>query len=146
MQKTLKHRKRYYMENITITKDMTATKAKALAKRTMTEKFIDFLIKELGEENVKMVRTASAKNVLAARIGTVIDGAEEYSMCVTIDISAKDFKDRITSKKTFEAFDFDFSAEEYERYLDEKGEKAAEKARLKEEKIKRDEKARTEKE
>ena len=135
------------MENITITKDMTVTKAKALAKSTMTEKFIDFLIKELGEENVKMVRTPSAKNVLAARIGTIIDEEEEeYSMCVTIDISAKDFKDRITSKKTFEAFDFDFSAKEYERYLEEKKEKATEKARLKEEKIARDEKARAGKE
>ena len=146
MKKTLKHRKRSYMENITITKDITMTKAKAIAKATMTKNVINFLTEKLGEENVKMVRTPSAKNVLAARIGKVTDGEEEYSMCVTIDISAKDFMDRTTSKKTFEAFDFDFSAEEYERYLEEKEEKTTEKARLKEEKIKRDEKAREEKE
>ena len=134
------------MENITITKDITMTKAKAIAKATITKNVIDFLSEKLGEENVKMVRTPSAKNVLAAKIGTVIDEEEEYSMCVTIDISAKDFKDRVTSKKTFEAFDFDFSAKEYERYLEEKKEKATEKARLKEEKIARDEKARAGKE
>ena len=95
-----------------------------------------------------MVRTPSAKNVLAARIGTVTDNENGavYSMCVTIDISAKDFKDRVTSKKTFEAFDFDFSAEEYQRYMEEKEEKTTEKARLKKEKIARDEKVRAEKE
>ena len=136
------------MENITITKDITATKAKALAKATITKNVIDFLSEKLGEENVKMVRTPSAKNVLAARIGTVTDNENGavYPICVTIDVSAKDFMDRVTSKKTFEAFDFDFSAEEYERYLEEKEEKTAEKAKLKKEKIARDEKARAEKE
>lgn len=134
------------MNNYEISKDMTVTKVKNEAKADTTKLVSDFLIEKLGEENVKMIRTASAKNVLAARIGTVKDGEENFELCVTIDISAKDFKDRITSKKTFEAFDFDFSAEEYERYLDEKADKESEKARLKKEKIARDKKAREEKE
>ena len=120
------------MNNYEISKDMTVTKVKNEAKADTTKLVSDFLIEKLGEENVKMIRTASAKNVLAARIGTVKDEGNDYDLCVTIDVSAKDFKDRTTSKKTFEAFDFSFSAEEYERYLKEKAEKAEKKKAEKE--------------
>ena len=130
------------MENITISKDMTVTKAKLVAKENISNLVKDFLTEKFGGENVKTVRVGSTpKNLIGVRIGTVEEEGFTYDLCVTIDISAKDFKDRVTSKKTFEAFDFDFSAKEYENYLSEKAEKESEKKRLKEEKIAKDKKA-----
>ena len=87
-----------------------------------------------------MVRSSgeSPKNEIGVVVGTVENGNEVVPVCVTINISAKDFAERKTQKKTYPAYDFKENSQRYFDWLEEKSNKDAEKARAKEEKIAKD--------
>ena len=136
------------MAKFEVTKDNTVNKIKAAAKAEVMEVIIAALNEHYGEDNVKFVRTGggtSKKNELAVKVGEATIGDIDFPVCVTVNGSGKDFTDRDTAKKTFEAFDFYGAAQAYEDYLAEKAEKDAAKAEAKNKKIAADEKRRAKK-
>ena len=134
------------MMNYVETKDMTATKIKADAKGWTTDAIISALTGILGAENVGMVRTGSGssqKNEIGAVIGTVDVNGVEKEVVVTINVAAKPYSDSpATAKRQYSAFNFASARQVYEDYLTDKETKAAEKAKVKAEKIEKDTAAR----
>lgn len=124
-------------------KNMTNSKVKAEAKRSVMEVIVSALIAEYGEENVSPCRTGggeSKTNEYMVRIGTVEYGDEILDLCATVNASAKDYRERVGGKgKVYPAFNFNVMREEYNIYLDEKAEKAATAKKNKEKKIAVDE-------
>lgn len=128
------------MARFNVTKDYTANKIKTDVKAEAMDVIFAALVAQYGEDNVAWVRTGSSSktNEIAAVIGTAeVDGAE-VPVCFTVNASAKDFVDRKTDKKTFQAFDFSAAKAEYEDYVTEKADKDAAKAKAKADKIARD--------
>lgn len=134
------------MMNYVETKEMTATKVKAEAKGWTTDTIISALAEILGAENVGMVRTGSGssqKNEIGAVIGTVDVNGVEKEVVVTINVAAKPYSDSpATAKRQYSAFNFASARQVYEDYLTDKETKAAEKAKVKAEKIEKDTAAR----
>lgn len=134
------------MMNYVETKEMTATKVKAEAKGWTTDTIISALAEILGAENVGMVRTGSGssqKNEIGAVIGTVDVNGVEKEVVVTINVAAKPYSDSPASaKRQYSAFNFASARQVYEDYLTDKETKAAEKAKVKAEKIEKDTAAR----
>lgn len=134
------------MMNYVETKDNTPTKVKAEAKGWTTDTIISALAEILGAENVGMVRTGSGssqKNEIGAVIGTVDVNGEEKEVVVTINVAAKPYSDSpATAKRQYSAFNFASARQVYEDYLTDKETKAAEKAKVKAEKIEKDTAAR----
>ena len=111
-----------------------ATAVKTAARKEIFEKIMCFLANEYGADNVSI----TGSNEVAVCIGTRRDASgNENEVCVVIKPTAKDFENRITSKKTFTAFERLTAAREYEISCEEKAEKEAEKASKKAEKIAR---------
>lgn len=135
------------MRDFTITKDYTATKAKAAAKADVISVLFAALVDIYGDENVAMVRTGngdSKTNEIGAVIGQAEVDGTTVPICVTVNASAKDFVERKTKSKTFPAFDFAAAKETYDNYLEEKAAKDAEKGASKAAKIASDAKKRAE--
>lgn len=134
------------MMNVKINKEMTVTATKAQAKAQIMEDIMNFLIDKYGEDNAKMIRfgtSTSKKNEIGVRIGTVeTEDGEVNDMVVTINATAKEPVNRKTDKKTYTAFDFDAAVSEYKIYCIDRDTKAANKAKVKEEKIAKDTAAR----
>lgn len=136
------------MADFTISKDMSVKNVKDTTKAEVMQVIFDALVMAYGEDNVGFVRTGSGeskKNELAVRAKTVDLGQFEVPVCVTISGAAKDFTDRQTDKRSYNAFSFDEAREAYESYLIEKETKATVKKADKEKKIAADEKRRAEK-
>ena len=131
------------MMNFTMSKDNSTAKIKTSVKKDMIDKLIEALGSIFGEDNVAMVRVGTASsqsNVIAVKFGTCEDGDKTYDVCATVDVTAKDFTDRVTASKTYLAFDFDAARANYLNYIEEKEAKEAEKAKAKAEKIKKSKK------
>lgn len=109
----------------------TATAVKNEARRIAYEMVRDVAIETLGTENVSEI----GQNEIAICLGTkkLADGTET-EICVTIKPIAKDFEDRKTTKKVFEAFQRILEEEAWET---EKKEKADKKAKAEAEKAKK---------
>lgn len=135
------------MANYNVTKDYTMSKIKTEVKASAMDVIFAALVAEYGAENVAWVRTgnSSKTNEIAAIIGTADVDGQEVPVCFTVNASAKDFVDRKTDKKTFQAFDFVAAKEEFETYVVEKSDKEAAKAKAKADKIAKDEAARAKK-
>lgn len=94
-----------------------------------------FAIEKFGEENVSTV----GSNTIAICIGTIPDtDGFDRELVVTLKPTAKDWVDRKTIKKTFEAYNRLDEAEAYAIELEEKAKAKEEKAKAKEEKISKD--------
>ena len=135
------------MAKFEITKDYTIAKLKTDIKTEAMQIIMDALIAAYGEENVSWVRIGSGdskSNEIAAISGMVEVDGQEVPACFTVHASAKDFVDRKTNKKNFEAFDFYKAKATYEAYLAKKAEQEADKAAKKAEKIANDKKKREE--
>lgn len=135
------------MAKFTITKDYTPAKAKTEIKAEAMQVIMDALIATYGEDSVSWVRIGngdSKSNEIAVIAGTVEVEGQEVPACFTVNASAKDFVDRKTNKKTFEAFNFAKAKADYEAYVAEKAEKEADKAAKKEKRIAEDKKKREE--
>lgn len=136
------------MMNYVITKDFGTGKASADLKARISEIIMNALIAELGEDNVKMVRTGTSTEVneIGIRAGSItdIDGFE-YEFCATVNPTVKSFKEKITKRYTVEPFDFDSAAEKYNAYVENNRIEAEKKAQKKAEKIARDKAIRAEK-
>ena len=133
------------MADFTISKDTSVKNVKDAVKAEVMQVIVDALVAAYGEENVGYVRTGSGeskKTELAVRAKTVDLGEFEAPVCVTVNGAAKDFTDRKTDKKTFNAFDYEAARLAYENYLEEKAAKAADAAEKKAKKIASDEKRR----
>ena len=134
--------------NYVITKDFGTGKASADLKTKISEIIMNALIAELGEDNVKMVRTGTSTEVneIGIRAGSItdIDGFE-YEFCATVNPTVKSFKEKITKRYTVEPFDFDSAAEKYNTYVENNRLEAEKKAQKKAEKIARDKAIRAEK-
>ena len=131
--------------NFVMNKEMTVTRIKAEAKATMMEQLMTALQDLYGEENVKPVRTgngSSKTNEIGVRAGVVDVNGETHEVCLTINASAKEFMNRKTDKRSYSAFDFDKSAEDYRTYMIDKNTKAADRAIAKARKIEADTAAR----
>lgn len=126
------------MADYVITKDCTVSKIKAEVKDDIVNKVFQLLSDE-GYE-VGMVRSSgeSPKNEIGVVVGTVENEGIDVPVCVTINISAKDFVERKTAKKVYPAYDFKENNQRYLDWIEEKSNKDAEKARKKEEKIAKD--------
>lgn len=134
--------------NYVITKDFGTGKASADLKAKLSEIIMNALIAELGEDNVKMVRTGTSTemNEIGIRAGSItdIDGFE-YEFCATVNPTVKSFKEKVTKRYTVEPFDFDSAAEKYNAYVENNRIEAEKKAQKKAEKIARDKAIRAEK-
>jgi glycine cleavage system aminomethyltransferase T len=126
------------MADYVVTKDCTASKIKTEVKDDIVNKVFQLLSDE-GYE-VGMVRSSgeSPKNEIGVVVGTVENEGIDVPVCVTINISAKDFVERKTAKKVYPAYDFKENNQRYFNWLEEKSNKDAEKARMKEEKKAKD--------
>ena len=120
-----------------------ATAVKNEARKIAFEMIKTFFTEKLGEENVSII----GNNEIAICLETkdLADGSTS-EICVTFKPTAKDYENRKTTKKTFEAFERLIEADLYEAEQQEKADKKAEKEKAKEKKIEADEKARKEKE
>ena len=126
------------MADYVITKDCTVSKIKTEVKDDIVNKVYQLLSDE-GYE-VGMVRSSgeSPKNEIGVVVGTVEDEGIDVPVCVTINISAKDFVERKTAKKVQPAYDVKENNQRYLDWMEEKSNKDAEKERKKEEKIAKD--------
>ena len=135
------------MMNYTVSKDMSANAVKNAVKDSLVAEFVEFLTAKYGAENVATVRVGTAsgsKNTLAVRVGTVNDDGV-FDLCATIDVTAKEWLDRYSSKsgKLWRSgFDFATAKQAYDDYLADKAQKAADAAAKKEKKIAADAAAR----
>lgn len=135
------------MENLVLSKEMTISKAKTLAKEEVMGVILNALVETYGEENVGWVRTGtgnSQKNEIGVKVTTISDNGEIYDLCVTTNSSAKEPMDRSTAKKTYTAFDFEVARQSYDDYLIAKAASDKEKADKKAAKIAKDEAKRAE--
>lgn len=136
------------MMNYVITKDFGTGKASADLKAKISEIIMNALIAELGEDNVKMVRTGTSTEVneIGIRAGSITDvDGFEYEFCATVNPTVKSFKEKVTKRYTVEPFDFDSAAEKYNAYVENNRIEAEKKAQKKAEKIARDKAIRAEK-
>ena len=117
-----------------MTRTETMAKIKAKVKAQLMTEFKDFLAEKYGEDSVAMVRTGNSSpvNEIGFSAGTAIDeNGTPYDIVCTVNPTVKDWLDRVGTKKTFEAFDFETAKAEYELYVAEKAEKEATKAKEK---------------
>lgn len=136
------------MMNYVITKDFGTGKASADLKAKLSKIIMNALIAELGEDNVKMVRTGTSTemNEIGIRAGSITDvDGFEYEFCATVNPTVKSFKEKVTKRYTVEPFDFDTAAEKYNAYVENNRLEAEKKAQKKAEKIARDKAIRAEK-
>ena len=116
-----------------------ATAIKNAMRADVADLLNKFLIEKFGEENVSIV----GSNEIAVCIGTIPDAdGFERELVVTVKPTAKDWIDRKTSKKVFEAYSRLDEAEAYKIETEEKAKAKEEKAKAKEEKIEKDKEAR----
>lgn len=123
------------MFNYEVTKDFTPAKIKTQAKADLIALFTEFLSEKFGEDAVAMVQSgdASPKRELGFIFGTVKINDEEIPLVATINPTTKEFYDHKSDKgKEYKAFDFRKAAATYDKYLAEKAQKAADKAKAKE--------------
>ena len=111
--------------NINLNAGISVATAKAMAKQYLSNVVKDILEKEYGKDNVAMTRigSSSKSNILAAKVGMVKDVPDyrtayvsDKDVCVTVGITAKDFKLRKTTSRAYPAFNFDAAREEYREY------------------------------
>ena len=111
--------------NINLNAGISVANAKAMAKQYLSNVVKDILEKEYGKDNVAMTRigSSSKSNILAAKVGVVTDVPDyrtacvsDKEVCVTVGITAKDFKLRKTASRAYVAFNFDAAREEYRDY------------------------------
>ena len=111
--------------NINLNAGISVATAKAMAKQYLSNVVKDILEKEYGKDNVAMTRigSSSKSNILAAKVGMVKDVPDyrtayisDKDVCVTVGITAKDFKLRKTTSRAYPAFNFDAAKEEYREY------------------------------
>jgi hypothetical protein len=122
-----------------MTRTETMAKIKAKVKAQLMTEFKDFLAEKYGDDSVAMVRTGNSSpvNEIGFSAGTAIDeNGTPYDIVCTVNPTVKDWLDRVGTKKTFEAFDFETAKAEYELYVAEKAEKETAKAKEKEKKEK----------
>ena len=111
--------------NINLNAGISVAAAKAMAKQYLSNVVKDILEKEYDKDNVAMTRigSSSKSNILAAKVGMVKDVPDyrtayvsDKDVCVTVGITAKDFKLRKTTSRAYPAFNFDGAREEYREY------------------------------
>ncbi len=126
------------MADYVVTKDCTVSKIKTEVKDDIVNKVFQLLSDE-GYE-VGMVRSSgeSPKNEIGVVVGTVENDGIDVPVCVTINISAKDFVERRTQKKVYSAYDYHENNQRYMDWYEEKEQKDAQKAKDKAEKIAKD--------
>ena len=125
--------KRYFMTNYAEMKNATAIKNAMRAD--VADLLKTFAVEKFGEENVSVV----GSNEIAICIGTLPDAdGFDRELVVTVKPTAKDWVDRKTTKKIFEAYNRLDEAEAYAVELEEKAKAKEEKAKAKEEKIAKD--------
>lgn len=121
------------------TNTVSMTKIKTAAKQTVMDYLIECLKERYGEDNIGFVRVGNGQSKtkeLAIRMGIVEAGGEEYEMCVTMNVTGKDYRDRTTSKGDIcPAFNFNIMTEEYNIYLGEKEAKAKDAKTKKDKKV-----------
>lgn len=132
------------MDMFKISKENTVTSVKNAVREKLLSTIINALKKEYGEESVKFVRTGEVTKVneIGVAIAVVEEDGKAYEWCATINPTIKNYKDKTTKKGKTKAFDLNARHEEFVSYCKERDEKESEAKRLKEEKIKRDTKAR----
>lgn len=107
---------------------------KTVARTETVEALREMLVEKFGEGNVTQIDTGE----FAVALGEV-EGAE---VCVAIGVTAKDFVDRQTAKRTFKAFDRDAAGAAFADKQDERAAKKAEAAEKKAAKAAKDAEAR----
>ena len=112
-----------------------ATAIKNAMRADVADLLKTFAVEKFGEENVSVV----GSNEIAICIGTLPDAdGFDRELVVTVKPTAKDWIDRKTTKKIFEAYNRLDEAEAYAVELEEKAKAKEEKAKAKEEKITKD--------
>ena len=112
-----------------------ATAIKNAMRSDVADLLKTFAVEKFGEENVSVV----GSNEIAICIGTLPDAdGFDRELVVTVKPTAKDWIDRKTTKKIFEAYNRLDEAEAYAVELEEKAKAKEEKAKAKEEKIAKD--------
>lgn len=132
--------------NYKLDNNTSVTKIKATAKADMVNLLIEALVEKFGEDAVGMVRTISpagtGTNEIGVVVGNVDKNGESLPLVLTINATVKEFENRSTAKKTYNAYDFAFARKCYDHYISDKADKDADKAKKKTEKIEKDTAAR----
>lgn len=132
--------------NYKLDNNTSVTKIKATAKADMVNLLIEALIEKFGEDAVGMVRTISpagtGTNEIGVVVGNVDKNGESLPLVLTINATVKEFENRSTAKKTYNAYDFASARQCYDNYISDKADKDADKAKKKTEKIEKDTAAR----
>lgn len=124
------------MKNYETSKTVTQKVIQTQAKNEIVPEIVEMLRQMYGAENVAIGRTGDGKskvNEIVVRFGTV-DG--ESDICFTINPVVKGWTERKTKTATYKPFDFDEAVANYDKWAEEKEEKARKK---KEEKAKTEE-------
>lgn len=130
------------MKNYTVSKELSASAIKTEVKR-FAEDTILTAFRSAGF-TADRIRTdgANPTNEIGVVIGNITEDGKEYELCVTVNPTVKEYKDKKTAKRTTKGFSFKSAVEAYVKYLAEKADKAKETAKNKADKIARDTKAR----
>lgn len=121
----------------TVDKTNTISKIKTAVKEAIMADFLDYLIGKYGEENVGWVRTGgqSKTNEIAVNYADAVVDGEVLPICFKMNATVPEFVTRDTTKRHYDAFSFEDARAEYESWIIEKEEKAADAAAKKEKAI-----------
>lgn len=131
----------------TVDKTNTISKVKTAVKEAIMTEFFEYLTEKYGEENVGWVRTGgqSKTNEIAVNYADAVVDGEVLPICFKMNATVPEFVTRDTQKRSYVAFDFNAARAEYDDWVLEKAEKAAEAASKKAAKIEKDKAKREEK-
>lgn len=131
--------------NITIGKGegcMNATTAKAVMRARIYEVIAAALRAEFGEDAVEWLRTPVSptrdENVLGVKPADISEDGGVFDGMFTLGLTAKEWADRVGTKATKAAFDWDTYAQKYAQWAEAEAVKQAEKEKTAREKAEKE--------
>lgn len=115
---------------------MTATAAKALMKADVLQTIVEALNAKYGADAAGMLRVFNPENkggtrpvnVLGVRCADITEDGGIFDGVLKLELTATEWCDRVGTKSTKRAFDWDTFANEYKAWAAEQEQKAADKA------------------
>ena len=127
--------------------NVNMTTAKAQMRARATEVILAALAAEFGEDAAGMVRvesetTGKGENLAAAIVADIAESGGVFDGCITVKVTVKEWVQRVGTKATKEAWDYEGAREVYDKWVADEEAKAEAKAATKAAKAKADAEAR----